>query len=114
MVDVELKHYAGDEAAMLEVEKRLARLRALPISSPASSAAVAAQRELFALSTPGFPAYHRVSHDDFFVAATAWHAGWGVLHYDEHFDRLEQALGVKSVWVLPRHTFAQIAVESSE
>ena len=37
----------------------------------------------------------------YFGAAAAAERGFGVLHYDEHFDRLASVLGFTSQWVAP-------------
>jgi predicted nucleic acid-binding protein len=39
---------------------------------------------------------------DALVAAAAADRGYGVLHYDEHFDRLASVLGFASQWIAPR------------
>jgi predicted nucleic acid-binding protein len=107
MVDLELRHYAAGSDVPAVTEK-LEQLPAFPITSQASYAAVRAQWDLAERSTPGFPGYHRVGHGDYLIAATAWHAGYGVLHFNKDFDRMEEVLGTPSVWVFPKGLFAQI------
>jgi predicted nucleic acid-binding protein len=38
---------------------------------------------------------------DALIAAAAAECGFGVLHYDSHFDRLADVLGFASQWVAP-------------
>jgi len=39
---------------------------------------------------------------DALIAATAAERGVGVLHYDEHFDRLASVLEFESRWIVQR------------
>jgi predicted nucleic acid-binding protein len=73
-------------------------LRKIAISESVLRAARDAMRQL--AST--VPLSHRLPPIDYIVAAAAQSAGVGVLHYDEHFDRLATVLGFDSVWLAPR------------
>lgn len=72
----------------------LAALRQAPVDRSVCEAAVGASREL-APNHRGIPAA------DYLIAAAAAIRGFGVLHYDGHFDQLATVLGFESVWVAP-------------
>ena len=77
------------------LEQALAALPArAPINESVSDAASAALREL--------GARRRIPAADYLIAAAAAERGFGVLHYDAHFDLLATALEFKSVWIAPR------------
>lgn len=42
---------------------------------------------------------HRVRVPDALIAAAAAERGFGVIHYDQHFDRLASVLSFTSQWV---------------
>jgi predicted nucleic acid-binding protein len=44
----------------------------------------------------------RLPATDYLIAAAAAERGFGVLHYDRHFEPLCRALGIESVLVAPR------------
>ena len=46
----------------------------------------------------------RVPVSDYLIAAAAAERGFGVLHYDHHYDTLAGALGFESVWIAPPGT----------
>lgn len=56
-----------------------------------------ALRELAASGPP----HHRVPITDVLIGAAAAERGIGVLHYDEHFDRIAAVLGFESRWIVP-------------
>ena len=49
-------------------------------------------------------AQHRIPIPDLVIAAAADSAGLAVLHYDSDFDRITEATGVPTEWVVPRGT----------
>ncbi len=61
-----------------------------------ADAAVWAVRQLAAKGSDGA---HRVRVPDALIAAAAADRGFGVLHYDTHFDRLAEVLSFESQWV---------------
>jgi len=44
----------------------------------------------------------RLPAADYLIAAAAAERGFGVLHYDRHFDLLCEVLGTQSLWIAPR------------
>jgi len=63
-------------------------------------AAIGAMREL-GEEIDRRPGIHRISPVDYLTAAAAAEQGFGVLHYDHHFDRLAEVLAFDSVWIAP-------------
>jgi predicted nucleic acid-binding protein len=61
-----------------------------------TDAAIWALHELAARGSAGA---HRVRVPDALIAAAAPERGFGVLHYDQHFDRLATVLTFQSQWV---------------
>ncbi|MGH2878195.1 MAG: hypothetical protein ACRDK4_01115 [Solirubrobacteraceae bacterium] len=53
------------------------------------------------LAANGADGAHRVRVPDALIAAAAAERGFGVLHYDTHFDRLATVLSLTSQWVAP-------------
>lgn len=98
-VKLELLHNARGSAELLAAEARLDELPTLRITATASDGAVSAVRDLAAAAPPGDRAHHRVGHGDALVAATAAEHGFGVLHYDRHFERLAKVLGIDHCWI---------------
>ena len=45
--------------------------------------------------------YHRISLPDYLIAAAAQEAAIGVLHYDHHYDRLQEVFRFESRWIAP-------------
>lgn len=54
----------------------------------------------------GAAGWHRVRVPDALIAAAASERGFGVLHYDQHFDRLATVLPFASQWVAPQGAIA--------
>ena len=103
VVTLELLYGARDEAEVERVAASLVALRQAPVTQSVTDAAIAAIRELAAHGSAGA---HRVRVPDALVAAAAAERGFGVLHYDHHFDRLATVLGFASQWVAPPGTIA--------
>lgn len=98
VVTLELLYDASDRERVEAVALALAGLRQAPITRSVTDVAISAVRELAARGSAGA---HRVRVPDALVAAAAAERGFGVLHYDEHFDRLASVLGFASQWVAP-------------
>jgi predicted nucleic acid-binding protein len=76
-------------------DEALAALHDIPITRAVCAAALSAMGALAAHSD----GYHRIPLPDYLIAAAAEDAGIGVLHYDRHFDRLQEVLGFESRWI---------------
>jgi len=99
VVTLELLYEAPDRERVEHLAAALAGLPEAPITRPVTSAAIWAIRELAGRGSAG---WHRVRVPDALVAAAAAERGFGVLHYDHHFDRLAQVLSFQSQWVAPQ------------
>lgn len=98
IVKMELLYSTRDATEFAELERRLGDMREAPLDRTVARVGVAAMRDLAGLA----PLHHRVPVTDALVAAAAAARGAGVLHYDEHFDRLASVLGFESRWIMPR------------
>ncbi|MGE5282575.1 MAG: PIN domain-containing protein [Chloroflexota bacterium] len=78
------------------VERTLDTMREIPVDRPVQRAALATMRELAAAGSHGA---HRFPLADLTVAAAAQHMGIGVVHFDQHLERLGDHLGVESRWI---------------
>jgi predicted nucleic acid-binding protein len=100
VVKLELLYSTRNDTEFGELERRLDDMREAALDRSVARAAVAAMRELAALG----PLHHRVPVTDALIAAAATARGVGVLHYDDHFDRLAAVLSFESRWMVPRGT----------
>jgi predicted nucleic acid-binding protein len=75
----------------------LSALHDIPITRTVCAAALSAMGTLASRSA----GFHRIPLPDYLIAAAAEDAGIGVLHYDRHFDRLEEVFGFESRWIAP-------------
>lgn len=98
VVKLELLYSTRDQQEFADLERRLDKMREATLDRSVARAAVAALRELAAIG----PLHHRVPITDALIAAAAAERGVGVLHYDEHFDRLASVLGFESRWIVER------------
>lgn len=98
VVTLELLYDAPDGERVESVAGALALLRQAPITRSVTDAAIASVRELAARGSAGS---HRVPIPDALIAAAAAERGFGVLHYDHHYDRLAEVLGFTSQWIAP-------------
>jgi predicted nucleic acid-binding protein len=96
VVTLELLFDARDADQVERVAAALTALRQAPITRAVTDAAIGAIRDLAAAGSSGA---HRVRVPDALVAAAAAERGFGVLHYDHHFDRLATVLGFDSQWI---------------
>ena len=101
VVTLELLYQARDRDQVERTATACASLRQAPVTRTVTDAAVMAMRELAGKGAAGA---HRVRIPDALVAAAAAERGFGVLHYDRHFDRLAEVLGFESCWVAPPGT----------
>jgi predicted nucleic acid-binding protein len=95
-VRYELMVDARGSDGIAAVEQTLESLREVPVDRSVQRAVLATMRELAADGSHGA---HRFPLTDLTVAAAARHAGIGVLHFDQHLERLGQHLGVESRWI---------------
>ncbi|MBA3509554.1 MAG: PIN domain-containing protein [Thermoleophilaceae bacterium] len=97
VVALEVCAAARDDDEHARLEQALAALQAhAPVTEQAGEAARGALRDL--------GGRRRLPAADYLIAAAAAQRGFGVLHYDRHFDTLCDALGIQSVWLAPRGT----------
>jgi predicted nucleic acid-binding protein len=97
-VTMEMIFDAPDRDAVERVAVAMAGFRQAPISRSVTDAATWAMREL---AQRGAAGAHRVRVPDALIAAAAAERGFGVLHYDRHFDILATVLAFTSQWVAP-------------
>lgn len=109
ILEFEVLYSARNAREHTELREELEAFRPLELSGDVAGAALQAQAEL-ARHAPGF---HRISHQDYLVAAVAAAHGLGVLHYDSDFDRIAEhsSLAFESVWIAPAGTLDQQAVD---
>lgn len=97
-VTMEMIFDAPDRDAVERVASAMAGFRQAPITHSVTDAAIWAMREL---ARRGAAGAHRVRVPDALIAAAAAERGFGVLHYDRHFDTLATVLAFSSQWVAP-------------
>jgi predicted nucleic acid-binding protein len=91
VVALELLASARDEERFATIDRALSQLPTANVTRSACDAAIGASRDL--------RGERRLPAADYLIAAAAAEQGYGVLHYDRHFDPLCRALGIESVWV---------------
>jgi len=91
VVALELLAAARDEQAFEDLDRALRALPNAPVTRAAGERALAVSREL--------RGERRLPAADYLIAAAAAERGFGLLHYDRHFDLLCSALGIDSVWI---------------
>jgi predicted nucleic acid-binding protein len=88
--------YGMSDAAAFEAEReRLDELLQVPVTA---SVCRAAMQAMVILAHDGPPGNHKVKGPDLLIAASAADSAFGVLHHDEHFDKLASVLPFDSVW----------------
>lgn len=97
IVTMELLFAARDADSVGQTEQVEATLRQAPVTASVQRAAIGAVREM---AQRGAGA-HRIPPPDILIAATAQETGFGVLHYDRHYDRLTEVLNFDSIWIAP-------------
>jgi predicted nucleic acid-binding protein len=95
-VRYELMVDARGSDGIAAVERTLESLREVPVDRSVQRAVLAIMREL---ATGGSHGAHRFPLTDLTVAAAAQDAGVGMLHFDQHLERLGDHLGVDSHWI---------------
>lgn len=103
VVTLELLFDAPDRERVERMTSATAGQRQAPITRAVTDAAIWAVRELAAREPAGG---HRTRLADTLIAAAAAERGFGVLHYDHHFDRLATVLPFTSQWIAPAGTLA--------
>jgi predicted nucleic acid-binding protein len=98
VVALELLTTARDTAEHERIAKSLSSLRQAPITKGACATALSASSKLAGANHP------RVPVADYLIAAAAAERGFGVLHYDRHYDTLADVMGFASVWIAPAGT----------
>lgn len=99
VVSLELLTTARDPVEHDLLANWLSSLRQAPLDQGVCAAAISASGELATANHPRVPAA------DYLIAAAATERGFGVLHYDHHFDTLADVMGFESVWIAPPGTF---------
>lgn len=89
LVVLELLAAARDELAFQRLDRALAAFPQAPVTRGACQRALSASREL--------KGERRLPASDYLIAAAAAERGFGVLHYDRHFEPLCRVLGIGSV-----------------
>ena len=78
------------------MERTLESPHEVPLDRSVQRATLATMRELAAVGSDGA---HRFPLTDLAVAAAAQDAGIGILHFDQHLERLGDHLGVATYWI---------------
>jgi predicted nucleic acid-binding protein len=78
------------------LDRTLDGLREIAVDLTVQRAVLSAMREL---ADGGSHGAHRLPLTDLTVAAAAQVSGLDVLHFDHHFDRLGDLLGVRTLWI---------------
>lgn len=97
-VTMEMIFDSPDRASVNRVATAMAGFRQAPITRSVTDAAIWAMCQL---AERGAAGAHRVRIPDALVAAAAAERGFGVLHYDRHFDTLASVLSFDSQWIAP-------------
>jgi predicted nucleic acid-binding protein len=95
-VRYELMVDARGSDGIAAVERTLEGLREIPLDRSVQRALLATMRELAAGGSHGA---HRFPLTDLTVVAAAQDAGIGILHFDQHLERLGNHLGVTPHWI---------------
>ncbi len=78
------------------VDRTLEGLREIAVDRTVQRGVLSAMRELAAGGSHGA---HRLPLTDLTVAVAAQLSGLDVLHYDRHFERLGELLGIRTLWI---------------
>lgn len=95
-VRYELMVDARGPEGIAAIERTLEGLREIPVDRSVQRAVLATMRELAAAGSHGA---HRYPLADLAVAAAAQDATIGILHFDQHLERLGQHLGIDAHWI---------------
>jgi predicted nucleic acid-binding protein len=107
ILELEVLYSARSAHEHTELREELEAFTPLELSEDVVRAALGAQAELARHE----PAFHRLPHQDYLIAALAAAHGLGVLHYDSNFDRIAEhsTPAFASVWIAPAGTLDQQA-----
>ena len=95
-VRYELMIDARGSDGIAAVERTLDGLREVPVDRGVQRAVLSLMRDLAAGGSHGA---HRYPLTDLTVAVAAQDAGIGILHFDQHLERLGDHLGVGAFWI---------------
>jgi predicted nucleic acid-binding protein len=95
-VRYELTFDAPSPGRIAALDRTLLGLREIAVDRAVQRGVVSAMREL---ADEGSHGAHRLPLTDLTVAVAAQVSGLDVLHYDHHFDRLGELLGVRTIWI---------------
>jgi predicted nucleic acid-binding protein len=95
-VRYELTFDAPSPERIAAVDRTLVGLREITVDRAVQRGVISAMREL---ADEGSHGAHRLPLTDLTVAVAAQASGLNVLHYDHHFERLGELLGVRTVWI---------------
>jgi len=95
-VRYELMVDARGSEGIAAVERTLEGLREVAVDRDVQRAVLATMREL---ATAGSHGAHRYPLTDLAVAAAAQGAAIGILHFDQHLERLGDHVGVDAHWI---------------
>jgi predicted nucleic acid-binding protein len=95
-VRYELTFDAPSPERIAAVDRTLAGMREIAVDRAVRRRVLSAMREL---ADEGSHGAHRLPLADLTVAVAAQTSGLDVLHYDHHFERLGDLLGVRMVWI---------------
>lgn len=94
-VRYELMVDARGPEGIAAVERTLEGLREIPVDRAVQRAVLATMREMASAGSHGA---HRYPLTDLAVAAAAQDAGIGIVHFDQHLERLGDHLGIEAHW----------------
>jgi len=97
-VRYELMVDARDAEAIAAVDRTFEGLREIAVDLAVQRGVLAAMREL---ATTGSHGSHRMPLTDLTVAVAAQNSGLDIVHYDRHFERLADRLGIRAYWISP-------------
>jgi predicted nucleic acid-binding protein len=95
-VRYELTFDAPNPERIAAVDRTLVGLREIAVDRAVQRDVLSAIREL---ADEGSHGAHRLPLTDLTVAVAAQASGLDVLHYDHHFERLGELLGVRMLWI---------------
>lgn len=95
-VRYELSFDAPTPERIVAVDRTLAGLREIAVDRAVQRDVLSAMRTL---ADEGSHGTHRLPLTDLTVAVAAQTSGLDVLHYDHHFERLGEMLGVRMLWI---------------
>jgi predicted nucleic acid-binding protein len=94
-VRYELLIDARGPEGIMAVDRALDGLREIAVDRTVQRGVLSAMRDL---ADEGSHGAHRLPLADLTVAVAAQNTGLDVLHYDRHFERLGELLGVRTLW----------------